>query len=232
MELKEILYDGIYYYTNVFEEANKILSTFEELDSIPESYSVIEKWAPDNSERLRKNIYTINGELEKMPDGPLKEKLSWLINTILNDIKKVAKHFYEEKKLSNEPNVMESLHICKYEPGGGIGFHFDAEVNGALLYTIAIYWNNDYQGGELAFQLANVSRKELNNIPIENKIIFNIKPEAGSVLIFPATAPYFHSSLPLKEGFKYFTGSAIYVDGFDHMNLEHIERYRIKADGE
>jgi hypothetical protein len=43
MELKEILYDGIYYYTNVFEEANKILSTFEELDSIPESYSVIEK---------------------------------------------------------------------------------------------------------------------------------------------------------------------------------------------
>jgi hypothetical protein len=75
MELKEIFYDGIYYYTNVFEDAKKIISVFEELDSVPESYSVIEKWAPDHSERLRKNIYTINGELEEMPEGPLKEKL-------------------------------------------------------------------------------------------------------------------------------------------------------------
>jgi len=227
MELKEVFYNGVYYYTNVFEEADKIIATFEELDALPESYSVIEKWTPDNSERLRKNIYTLSGELEQMPDGPLKDKVNWLIETILKDIKKVAKHFYQEKNITTEPNVMESLHLCKYEPGGSIGFHFDAEVNGALLYTIAIYWNDNYEGGELGFQLANATRQELDRMPEADKIRFAIKPEAGSVVVFPATAPYFHASLPLIKGFKYFTGSAIYVDGFDHMNLDHIEKYRI-----
>jgi hypothetical protein len=43
MELKEVFYNGVYYYTNVFEEADKIIATFEELDALPESYSVIEK---------------------------------------------------------------------------------------------------------------------------------------------------------------------------------------------
>jgi cephalosporin-C deacetylase-like acetyl esterase len=43
MELKEVFYDNIYYYTNVFEDAKKIIDTFEELDSVPESYPIIEK---------------------------------------------------------------------------------------------------------------------------------------------------------------------------------------------
>lgn len=231
MELKEVFYEDIYYYTNVFEDAEKILQLFEELDSVPESYSVIEKWSPDNSERLRKNLYTLNGELDQMSEGPVKEKIAWLINTILNGIKKVAQDFYQQIGLTIEPNIMDSLHICKYEPGGTIGFHFDAEVNGALLYTIAIYWNDGYEGGELSFKIANTTRKELPNTPDSEIIVLTVKPEAGSALVFPATAPYFHSSLPLKEGVKYFTGSAIYVDGFDHMNLEHIEKYKITPQG-
>ena len=227
MELKEIFYDEIYYYTNVFEDAKKIIDTFEELDSIPESYQIIEKWRPDHSERLRKNLYTFESDWNQYPDGPLKDKMRWLVDTILGDIEKVSKDFYKRKGFTSEPNYMDSLHICKYEYGGGIGFHFDAEVNGALLYTIAIYWNDDYTGGELGFQLANVSRKELESTPDSEKIIFKVKPEAGSVLIFPAGAPYFHSSFVLEEGLKYFTGSAIYVDGFNHTNPEHIEKYRI-----
>jgi cephalosporin-C deacetylase-like acetyl esterase len=43
MELKEIIHNNIYYYTNVFEDAKKLTDIFEELDSMPETYPVIEK---------------------------------------------------------------------------------------------------------------------------------------------------------------------------------------------
>jgi hypothetical protein len=65
--------------------------------------------------------------------------MRWLVDTVLGDIEKVSKDFYKRKGIDLEPNYMESLHICKYEDGGGIGFHFDAERNAALLYTLAIY---------------------------------------------------------------------------------------------
>jgi hypothetical protein len=153
-----------------------------------------------------------------------------VIDNMLEGINRVAEDFYKQKGFNKAPNVMPALHICKYEPGGGIGFHFDAERNGALLYTIAIYWNGGYTGGELGFQLANVKRSELEDMPDQEKVIFNIQPEKGCVIIFPATLPFFHASLELKEGLKYFTGSAIYVDGFDPFNREHEKKYTINPD--
>jgi uncharacterized protein (DUF608 family) len=43
MKLKEIFYDEVYYYTDVFENAEEIISALEELDSFKESYPVIGK---------------------------------------------------------------------------------------------------------------------------------------------------------------------------------------------
>jgi cephalosporin-C deacetylase-like acetyl esterase len=43
MRLKEILYDEIYYYTDVFEDVDNIIATIEELDNFEESYAVISK---------------------------------------------------------------------------------------------------------------------------------------------------------------------------------------------
>jgi hypothetical protein len=197
---------------------------------MPETYPVIEKWRKDNSDRLVKNLYLSEKEWNQIPDGAIKDKMRWLVKTIFTTIREVAANFYRDKGLTEEPNIAEILHICKYEKGGSIGFHFDAERNGALLYTIAIYWNDEYTGGELGFQVVDATRKTLFLIPDEEKDIFKIKPEANSVLIFPATAPYFHSSLQLESGFKYFTSAAIFVDGFDHMNPEHIEKYRLEPE--
>jgi hypothetical protein len=166
----------------------------------------------------------------QISDEHVKNKMQIIVDMMFEGINKVAKHFYEQKGLDNEPNIMPALHVCKYERGGGIGYHFDAERNGALLYTIAIYWNDEYVGGELGFQLADVKRSEIDDTPDEQKIIFKVKPEKGSVLIFPAQKPYFHASLELKEGIKYFTGSAIYVDGFDPLNYDHVKKYILSPD--
>ena len=36
-----------------------------------------------------------------------------------------------------------------------------------------------------------------------DKITFGIKPEAGSVIIFPSSAPYHHTAHLIKSGYKY-----------------------------
>jgi Rps23 Pro-64 3,4-dihydroxylase Tpa1-like proline 4-hydroxylase len=44
------------------------------------------------------------------------------------------------------------LDMCKYVPGGHLGFHYDGiDGDRSLLYTIVMYFNEDYEGGELSF---------------------------------------------------------------------------------
>jgi predicted 2-oxoglutarate/Fe(II)-dependent dioxygenase YbiX len=53
--------------------------------------------------------------------------------------------------------------------------------------SAVIYLNDDYEGGELRFPEQDVM----------------IKPEAGSVIVFPSVEPFYHQSMPLKTGTKY-----------------------------
>jgi hypothetical protein len=95
--------------------------------------------------------------------------------------------------------------------------HYDAQYNTASLYTLVVYWNNNYTGGEVAFEIG------------ENKDIkFSVKPEPGSILVFPATEPYYHESIPLKTGYKYITSSIIYVEGFDENDGNQVQKYARK----
>jgi predicted 2-oxoglutarate/Fe(II)-dependent dioxygenase YbiX len=55
-----------------------------------------------------------------------------------------------------------------------------------LLYTVIVYLNDDYDGGELYFK----------NFDIK------IKPKAGSIVIFPSVKPYIHESLPVLTNRK------------------------------
>jgi hypothetical protein len=143
MKLKEILYDEVYYYTDVFEDVDNIISTIEELDSFNESYPIISQWKKDNSDRFVKHFTSplsyLNDNFQQVPDGSIKDKMKMVISKMFEGIYRVAEDFYKQKGFDKIPNVMPALHICKYEPGGGIGFHFDAERNSALLYTVAIY---------------------------------------------------------------------------------------------
>jgi predicted 2-oxoglutarate/Fe(II)-dependent dioxygenase YbiX len=82
-----------------------------------------------------------------------------------------------------------SMAISKYIPGKGMGPHVDTpqEENKLALITAILYLNENYEGGELLFKNQGV----------------NIKPSAGSIVIFPSVDPFFHESLNLKSGNKY-----------------------------
>ena len=130
-------------------------------------------------------------------------------------IEEVARHFVKDKGLDLTPNISQRLHFCKYsEKGNRIRMHYDAQYNTASVYTLVVYWNDNYEGGEVAFEIGG-----------NRDIKFKIKPKSGSILVFPATEPYYHESTPLEDGNKYITSSIIYVEGYDESNGDHVKKY-------
>lgn len=112
----------------------------------------------------------------------------YIFNEIYNAIKNTF-NLYSETIDSNIGRFGQ-FSICKYFPGRAMGTHvdvdptrenFDETVSGVL------YMNNDYRGGELYFKDQGIS----------------IKPEAGSMVIFPSIPPFFHESKTLLSGNKY-----------------------------
>jgi len=66
-------------------------------------------------------------------------------------------------------------------------FDEDQEDGTNLALSLVIYLNDDCEGGEIEFR--------------EQGIL--LKPEAGSMIIFPSKRPYFHEAKQVAKGFKY-----------------------------
>ena len=85
--------------------------------------------------------------------------------------------------------IKKDFVINKYYTDKYMGPHIDSyEESEDLKFSVLIYINDDYDGGEIEFKEQDVK----------------IKPEAGSVLIFPTFKPFFHQSYPIQNGNKYF----------------------------
>lgn len=218
MLLKEKIADNIYYYTNVFDNPQEVIDILEELEGYPDTHSVIMPWQEDNSDRLLKD-FRLN-ELYKMVDGPQKDLVQKVIGIMNDGINRVAAQYVKDANLDVDLNVSPLLHVCKYESGGSIGMHYDSQYNTAFIYTIVVYWNDNYTGGELGFEIRDETTTE-----------YKIKPEPGSAVCFPSGEPYWHASLPLVEGYKYMTGSSIFVEGFDVTNGEHVKKHLVDYQG-
>ena len=80
--------------------------------------------------------------------------------------------------------------IKKYNTNAYMGPHVDSTdrtISKMPTISIVIYLNDDYEGGEIKFPNQNIS----------------IKPEAGSMVIFPSYEPYVHDPQPTISGDKY-----------------------------
>ena len=93
-------------------------------------------------------------------------------------------------------------------------------------YGMIIYLNDDYEGGELSFSVKDGVLTSTDNAASEDfesdknigKLTFSVKPEAGSVIIFPSESPYSHTAHLVKSGLKYMVPSfwlnkGSFVDG-------------------
>jgi predicted 2-oxoglutarate/Fe(II)-dependent dioxygenase YbiX len=82
---------------------------------------------------------------------------------------------------------VESYNLLRYQTGEEYKSHYDGGIADQRSISPILYLNDDYEGGELEF--TNFGLK--------------IKPEAGSLFIFPSNFPYSHIAHPVTNGTKY-----------------------------
>ena len=138
--------------------------------------------------------------------------MSYVYNSVVDAFYDISKDYAESLGDNDEPRLFPTFNIKKYYAGTSMGSHFD-QLDGdkTLRYSLVMYLNDDFEGGEISFNLMDydgVNRKPGTHMDYEealkNKTFdFGIKPKANSIIIFPSSAPYFHTAHTVKSGFKY-----------------------------
>jgi hypothetical protein len=243
MHLEKKLHENVYLYENVIEDPKKLLALLEELDLDPTTHSTIPEWgfwfsnsADGHSFGSKKDFNLQN--LSNI-ESERKEDVLWIVDQIRRAVKNVAEQFYVDKNLEGTPNISPFAGIMKYREGCFMGPHFDAQAGDeSLKYSIVVYLNNDYEGGEISFiirpyDLRNPKNGHLRPKDIlndsENKernlVDFSLKPKAGSALIFPSTHPYKHQVHTIISGDKYIFPGFIFVDDYNPDDPISREKY-------
>lgn len=78
-----------------------------------------------------------------------------------------------------------------------MNYHTDANSDDELspghklAITVTQYLNDDYEGGEISFYDDSTGK------------VYNYKPKAGDVTVFPSSAPYYHGVMPFSGNSRY-----------------------------
>ena len=149
--------------------------------------------------------------------------MSYIFHAIKNTFYNVAKDYAESIGDYDEPRFFPSFDIKKYYTGTCMGSHFDQlQGDTSLRYSFVLYLNYEYEGGEISFKMVDYKNDVMKKPWIEidydealelKQFDVGIKPKANSLIIFPSSAPYFHTAHLVKTGFKYMiTGHWIHND--------------------
>jgi hypothetical protein len=145
-------------------------------------------------------------------DEPYRTKSEFIYVNIMQSLFDVCRDYAESTGDPDEPKLFPSFNIKKYDTGSAMGAHYD-QLDGdkTLRYSLVMYLNDDCEGGEISFKLSDY--EDHTQVPspsldydvavANNEIDFGIKPSAGSVIIFPSSAPYYHIAHTVKSGVKY-----------------------------
>lgn len=209
---KTVLQEMVYYYEDAVDNFEEVMSTLNELDRI----SNMSLWSDWTSSDDKTFIY---GETQpfdltqiKNMEEPYKSKMEYIYTNIMNSLHNVCKDYAESVGDNDEPRLFPVFNIKKYSTGSSMGAHYD-QLDGdkTLRYSLVMYLNDDCEGGEISFKLSDYEDHNKVESPdldysvavANNQIDFGVKPSAGSIIIFPSSAPYYHIAHRVKSGFKY-----------------------------
>lgn len=191
--------DYVFIYKNVFNDAGSLID-FIESTELKDSNAIISKWQPwkssssDTHYGYEKHVFFQNQRL--VNEFNIEEYMFFqLVKSGLSACIKNYCAFYNIE----EPIVQDHFSIKKYSIGTDMGDHVDDHMNPDMpepYLSCIFYINDNYDGGNLLFRLQDL----------------NIVPEAGSVVIFPSSAPFFHNPRPVTEGVKYMIQIFLYKE--------------------
>jgi len=198
-----VLHPEIYYWTNVLDNTEGIIETLNSLNDNPISHKRIGPWIlwgdPSDIETHygQQKIIDLNDIKEPSGDNSVDQITSEIYELLINPSLKYSKLFLE--MIGENPDHymvnLDKFPIRKYKELKEMKEHHDSiGADSSLKYSMILYLNSDYEGGELYFKNQDIL----------------IKPEAGSFIIFPATELFLHESKQLQKGVKYMCHTHIY----------------------
>lgn len=188
-----ILKDEIVYFERAVPSVNEIVEIIEDL--VCESVTDWEDWKTSNGHIYGKIKHLKRSKYHKL-DKDSRIKSKYVIETLCDSMIQCAREY---GKLMGVPD--DHIHyasgilkryntafgVNKYNTNSPMGAHVDLnEENFFVQYTIVIYLNDNYEGGELHFKNHDVT----------------VKPKAGDIMMYPSGHPYVHESLDITKGNK------------------------------
>lgn len=216
---KEILEENIYYYKNVIDDPESLVKAIEETEN-QGGREFITKWKPwvsfDGQPYrfgIQKTVYPIG--IKKF-NYDNKKNEDYILSTITNAFYKSSKDYSISLLEKKDPSLFLKFDIKKYRSGAHMGTHADQyDTSEGFKHSLVMYINDDYDGGEISFIVREGGGRldpsiDSNKINFDYQIskkeikdIIGIKPEAGSVVVFPSYPPYYHTAHTIKGGEKY-----------------------------
>ena len=180
--------DKIFYYENAISQPEKIVELLESTDSSLSDNDAITPWNIWQSPK-GDSMYVFGSQkhTDKSKLGTSSEGVRLIYQTLADALFKCGKHYCDTLGIQHiEPSPIS---ISKYQKGAEMGSHVDWYGDPMVepIMSAVLYLNDDCVGGELDFPEMDVT----------------IKPKAGSIVIFPSVAPYYHQSLIVESGTKY-----------------------------
>jgi len=214
-----MLDEKVYYYEDAIENFDELVKTIAELTEINnlEDGKLWGAWtASDDKEFIYGETQTFDLNQINQMEEPYRSKMEYVYINIMKSLYSVCKDYANLVGDPDEPRLFPVFNIKKYDTGASMGAHYD-QLDGdkTLRYSLVMYLNEVPEGGEISFKLSDyedhhqVVSPDLDyDVAVQkNQIDFGVKPTAGSVIIFPSSAPYYHIAHTVKSGFKYMVPS-------------------------
>lgn len=197
------LSNDIWYFKNVVSYPKELTNFINEVDGDSRSYSKItpwEEWTASNNKDIKygKNKNIIAGAIKDVIDnGPLDKKILYIKNSLEMAAQMSLDTYLAHRGLdkTNYTLEMKIIPIRIWESGSYMGPHCDSyDGSSEIAFSIVMYLNDEYTGGEISFPNHNIS----------------IKPQVGSLIIFPSQEPFLHQVKTIESGQRYTCHLSVY----------------------
>lgn len=219
---------NIIYIEEAFPNSLEFIENIEKFESNPATHEVIPPWEDwydskpvkvkgDDPTQWERELQDFSKGKQKLfnwdltasgnnsvwprPDYMFEDEAHLLVSDTIDLLDKpyreILKVWSEKTGNSQLEYISKNYFLRKYHVGGAIAPHIDKNINNPLNtmdWSVLFYLNDDYDGGGIVF----------------TELGIEIKPSAGSALIFPCTT--IHKALTVDSGEKYYIFMVIHSE--------------------